>query len=257
MQISVKAQIADAMRMIDDVHKRHIPFASVYAATLTAREVMAAEVQTMRRVFDRPTPYAVNALYVQPATKSEPVATVEFKEFAGKGVPAKRFLNPNIHGGVRSHKSHERMLGGLLNSSYMVPSKLVEKDTYGGVPGAFFKKIVSQLKVSSDPTQNASGSRRSKGKRKFEAYFVHPKRKMILRRHSPYTEIVTDENGNTRTRKKWHIEPALIAVRAPHYQKIFPFYEVAQATVEREFPRQFVVALERAISTSNYKGKWK
>ena len=57
-------------------------------------------------------------------------------------------------------------------------------------------------------------------------------------------------------RKGSEVRPALIGVRTPQYSKRFPFYEVAQATVDREFPKQFVVALERAIQTSNYKGKW-
>lgn len=236
MQISIKAHIEDAVRYLDDVHKRHIPFASVYAATLTAREVKVAEIQTMRQVFDRPTPYTLNALAVKPATMRDPVATVEFKEFGG--TPAKRYLNPNIHGGARSQKAHERQLAGLMGTTYMVPGRGMPVNQYGNVSGPTFMRIISQMKAANDPLLNASGSKRSRASRKADAFFKLKGKPIIMQR------------------KGSEVRPALIGVRTPQYSKRFPFYEVAQATVDREFPKQFVVALERAIQTSNYKGKW-
>lgn len=240
MGISVQVYIDDAVKAVQDVHKRHIPFASVYAATLTAREVKLDEIRTMREVFDRPTPYALNALAVIPATMSAPVATVEFdiRDPGKGGTPAKRFLNPNIHGGRRSQKSHERLLAAMMGSTYLMPAKGTPINAYGNVSGATFKRIISQLKVSSDPMQNATGSYRSKRKRRNDAYFKVKGRPLIMHR-----------KGDV-------VSPVLVGVRAPHYQKRFPFYEVAQATVAREFPRQFVIALERAIAKGNSRGKW-
>lgn len=239
MQISIKAHVTDAIRALDEVHRRHIPFASVYAATLTARKVKVEEVAVMHRVFDKPTPYTLNALRVKPATMRDPVASVEFKDSTHKGTPAKRFLNPNIHGGPRSQKSHERRLAALLGSTYLIPGKGVATNAYGNVSGATFTRILSQLKVSSDSYANASGSRRSKAKRKADAYFILKGRNIVMHR------------------KGKAVMPALIPIKAPQYSKRFPFYETAQAVVAREFPQQFVTALNRAIATSNYKGKWK
>ena len=237
MEISIRAHVTDAVRYLSDVHKRHIPFAQIYAATLTARLVRTEEVAVMHRVFDKPTPYTINALRVKPATKSDPVATVAFKEFGG--TPAKRFLNPNIHGGGRSQKSHERQLASLLGSTFLVPGKGMLTNAYGNVSGSVFTRILSQLKASSDPMQNATDSRRSKAKRSNDAFFILKGKNIVMHR-----------KGKT-------VKPALIPIRAPQYSKRFPFYETAQAVVAREFPKQFVVALERAIATSNYKGKWK
>lgn len=240
MQISIKAHVTDAIRALDEVHKRHIPFASVYAANLTAIKVREEEKAVMRRVFDRPTPYTMTALQARMAhyRDANPVATVEFKDSAHKGVPAKRFLNPQVHGGGRSQKAHERQLAALLGSTFLMPGKGVATNAYGNVSGATFTRILSQLKVNPDPYLNASGSRRSKAKRKNDAYFILKGKNIVMHR-----------KGKT-------VMPALIPIKAPQYQKRFPFYETAEAVVAREFPAQFKLALERAIATSNYKGKW-
>jgi hypothetical protein len=234
MQISIRTHITDAVRLLDDVHHRHIPFASVYAATLTAQDVKARELTVMQQVFDRPTPYVMNALRVKPASKPDPIASVEFKEFAGKGTPAERFMNPNIHGGSRALKATERQLGG----QFYVPGLDLKKDGYGNVQGSVYRRILSQLKASTNADANASGSRRSKGKRKSDAYFK-TKRGFVLQRIGAHD-----------------LKVALVPIKAPSYRKRFPFYEEADEVVVDKYPKNFITALERAIATSNYKGKW-
>jgi hypothetical protein len=237
MQFDIRNNAAQVARQIADVHKRHIPFATVYAMTLTARDVKTEEISVMRRRLDRPTPYALNALQVKPATKQSLVASVEFREFGG--TPAKRFLNPQVHGGERSQKSHERQIAPLLRGvSFLVPARGTPVDNYGNVKGATFKRIITQLKVSSDPLNNASGSKRSKRARKASAFFVNASGTMVMER------------------KGTAVQPVLIGVKAPRYTKRFPFYETAAAKVAERMPINFSVALERAISTSNTKGKW-
>lgn len=237
MQISVKVYADDALRMLDDVHRRHIPFALALALTQTAKDVQAKEKAVMRQVFDRPTPYVMNALQVKPATKAAPVAIVGFREFAGKGTPAKQFLTPNIHGGGRSQKSHERRLATLMRSTFMVPGKAMMRDAYGNVPASVYTRILSQLGVATNADANATASKRSRAKRRNDAYFV-TKRGLLMHRKGSQLTV------------------ALVPVRAPVYQKRFPFYETAQQVVAERFPVNFVAALERAISTSNYRGKW-
>lgn len=240
MQIDIRSNIKDASRFIDEVHRRHIPFASLYAATLTANDVKAEEISTMRRVFDRPTPYVLNAIAARPATKANPVAKVDFDKSTHKGTPAKRFLNPNIHGGPRSQKSSERQLSPLMDGKqFAVPAKGAPVNAYGNMPGSTYTRILSQVGAMRDATGNASDSPRSKRKRKASAFFI-PKK-----------------GGAIFERKGASIKPVLVFTRAPSYSKRFPFYDVAQATVQRKFPDNFTKALDRAIATSNYKGKWK
>jgi hypothetical protein len=220
--------VTDAVSMLHDVHRRHIPFAAIYAATLTAREVKTHEQSVMRRVFDRPTPYTLNALATKPATKAAPVASVEFKEFGG--TPAKRFLNPEIHGGARSMKSFERQMGG----QFYAPGKGAVLNAYGNIAGSVYRRMLSQLMASTNADANASGSRRSKKKRKSDAYFV-------------------TKRGGIMQRKGSDVKLVLVPIRAPNYRKLFPFYDEAKQVVAARYPDNFVTALNRAIATSHFK----
>jgi hypothetical protein len=242
MQFDIRSNVREVSRWLDDAQKKQVPFSMVLAMTLTARDVREAEVGVMARVFDRPTPYTLNALRVVPATKQTMIASVAFKDFGG--TPAKRFLNPEVHGGPRSRKSHERQLAPLMRGyQYAVPARGQARDGYGNVKGAEFRRIISQLKVSNDPQLNASGSGRSKRKRKNNAFFI-PKK-----------------GGAVYQRTGAGVKPVLVFVKAPRYRKRFPFYETAQSVVAEKFKVNFEVAFQRAMANSGYKSargtKWR
>ena len=241
MQFDIRSNAREVSRWLDDAQKKQIPFATVLAMTLTARDVKTAEVMIMEKVFDRPTPYTLNALKVVPATTQTRVASVAFKEFGG-GTPAKRFLNPEVHGGMRSRKSHERQISPLMQGyQYAVPGRATDRDAYGNMKGAEIKRIISQLKVSTDPMQNATSSGRSKRKRKNNAFFIRGK-------------TVFQRTGAG-------IKPVLVFVKSPRYRKRFPFYETAAKTVAERFSRNFEAAFQRTMANSGYKSargtKWR
>lgn len=240
MQFDIRSNAREISRWLDDTQKRQIPFATVYAMTLTARDVQSAERMVMEKVFDRPTPYTLNALQVKPATKQTMVASVAFKEFGG--TPAKRFLNPEVHGGMRSRKSHERLISPLMQGfNYAVPGKATDRDAYGNMKGSEIKRIISQLKVSSDPMQNVTKSGKSKRNRKNNAFFVR--------------------GNKVFQRTGAGIKPVLVFVKSPRYRKRFPFYETAASTVATRFSQNFEAAFQRTMANSGYKSargtKWR
>ena len=242
MQFDIRSNVRDVSRWLSDAEKKQVPFATVYAMTLTARDVKPAEQSVMQKVFSSPTPYALNALQVIPATKTSLVASVEFKGFGG--TPAKRFLNPQVHGGLRSSKSHERRLSSILHGSgYFMPARDAPRDAYGNITGATFRRILSQLKSPDVAFAEATNSRRSKKARKSSAFFI-PKR-----------------GGMVLERKGVNVKPVLIATRAPRYSKRFPFYETAARVVAERFDINFKIAFESAMAHSGYKtergGKWR
>lgn len=232
MEFDIRSNAREVSRWLDDAQKKQIPFATVYAMTLTARDVKTAETMVMEKVFDRPTPYTLNALRVTPATKQTMVASVAFKDFGG--TPAKRFLNPEVHGGARSQKSHEKQLQPLMRGfNYAVPGKGTDRDAYGNLKGSEIRRIMSQLKVSSDPMQNASKSGRSKRARKNNAFFI--------------------QGNSVFQRTGAGIKPVLVFVKVPRYRKRFPFYETAASTVASNFSKNFEAAFQRTMANSGYK----
>lgn len=94
IEFAVASNIKQVQAMLTQTQREQIPFAAVVAMTRTAQAVRDVQLTEMRRVFDRPTPYTMNSLFVQPATKRRPQAAVGFKEFAGKGTPAWKYLGP-------------------------------------------------------------------------------------------------------------------------------------------------------------------
>lgn len=231
MQIQIRSNALEIRRWLDDAQKKQIPFATVMAMTQTAKDVSWEEIGVMQRVFDRPTPYTLNALQVKPATKAKMIASVEFKEFGG--TPAKRFLNPEVYGGPRSQKSHERQIAPLLKGySYLVPARGTALNQFGNVPGATIRRVLSQLRVSPNADANASSSKRSKANRRAQAFFVNKQGNMVMQRKG---KLVT---------------PFLVGVKSPNYRKRFPFHETAEAVVRERFSVNFEIAFQRAMATA-------
>ena len=232
MQFDVRSNVMQVKRFLDEAQQKQLPFATVLAMTLTAKDVKEHEKTVMQRVFDRPTPYALNALQVKPATKRTMQATVEFKE-GFNGTPAKRFLNPEVNGGPRSQKSSEKSLASRLKTaSYYAPGRAMALNSYGNLSGSAVKKILSQLGASSNADSNATNSKRSKRKRKTQAFFIPKKGGMVLERKGEALSV------------------ALVGIRSPHYRKRFPFYEEAAKVVEDRMPVNFEVAFQKAMATA-------
>lgn len=199
---------------------KDIRFAASLALTRTAYKVKAAQVALMREKLDRPTPFALNSLYVKAAKKDRLFAEVETKLGFGS-VPAGRFLSPLIEGGERRMKAHEKLL-----NSYTGPSRYAPKDAYGNVPGSFYKKVLSQLHASSDPLQNATDSRRSKKKRQAETFYR-------------VGNVILSRKG------KADPKPMLFLVRkVPTYKRMLPWYEVGQEVIDQTLPAEYFKALE-------------
>lgn len=100
----VRADVTFITRQLG-IAEKQIPFLTAYALTKTAQDIKDAEYKLIGQVFDRPTRFTLNSLFVRPATKSNLVASVEFKEGFGS-VPAWRYLGPHVDGGGRQKKSH-------------------------------------------------------------------------------------------------------------------------------------------------------
>jgi hypothetical protein len=229
VRIKARSNAADfAGTMVD--WAKQFQFANVKTLTQVAYKAKDDEYDEMRRAFDRPTPFTMNSLFVQGATRQKPEAIVRTKD-GFNSVPAGAFLNPNVDGTVRSKKSHEKKLG-----AYTVPSKFAELDSYGNIPGATYRKIVSNLKLDE---QSSTGSKTSKRKRAGEAYF---RRGDIIFRRTTHT--VEGKNFGA-------IIPVLIIVDdVPDYNKRLQFFEVALRARDYWYPKLFDRNFDQALATA-------
>lgn len=212
----------DVLKALRDLSERDAPFVTAYALTKTGQDIKAAEYETMQRVFDRPTRWTLNALQLKPATKKDLTAVVDYKYFGG--TPADRYLGPQVDGGARRHKSHERALiaAGLMRSNEFAVPAHVQLDAHGNVPGKTFVRILSQLKASRDPMQNMTAKSKRRATRSAGGrYFV-------MRGRGVPDGVYLRQGDRS-------ILPVLLFVRAPRYVARFPFYEIGRRVFSMQF----------------------
>ncbi|WP_291854839.1 hypothetical protein [Bradyrhizobium sp.] len=227
MAALIRADASAVLRAFRHIRNEVTPFQLAYTLTKVAQDIRDGERETIRAVFDRPTPFSSNSLFVRPATKHLLTAIVQFKEGFGS-IPAWKYLGPQVEGGGRRKKRHERALervGILRSDEYCVPGKSVGLDAYGNMRGGDIVRILSRLGAAEGRAgyqMNATPRSRARIARTGgTTYFVSRGR-----RGSP---------DGVYQRRRGGVMPVLIFVRAPKYTKRFPFYERAHAIFHQRF----------------------
>lgn len=121
-----------------------------------ATTVKSAEVDEMKRVFDRPTPWALGAITTKKATPDDLQSKTDIREAAKAS-----YLLPQIEGGSRPFKHFERVLfelGMIPSGWFAVPGKDIGLDNYGNVSGANIKVILNTLRGTGKAALKRKGS---------------------------------------------------------------------------------------------------
>lgn len=245
MKVSLQVTGMDqALASIERFSARRLNAAIATALTRTALDVRQAVLIKMPSVFDRPTPYTMNSLFVKPARADQLMAETYFKdETTGGGIPATKYLLPNVLGGVRSTKRFEaalRAAGHLPAGWFVVPGAGAGLDAYGNVSRGQIVQVLSQLRITMtaghtrnmpfDERKQISAQRRAGGR-----FFVI---KPGMRGAKPG---VYQREFNGR-----NITPVFMFVTHAAYRARFDFEGIAsQAASDRLAPN-----LERSIAES-------
>ena len=226
--ITVTIDMKDAIKHLNAVARKQVPFAAALALTKTAQLVKDAEVRTMQRVLDNPTPFTLKSLYVKTAKKSDLHASVFFKDYVPKGTAAGKYLQPVIKGGGRPLKRSEKLIGRYKTGAgqHMAPGAGARLNKYGNITKGQIQKALSGIHATTDVAQ------RSKTDRGFFFGTVH------------------GITGIWQRTAAGGVKPFLIRIRQPHYRPIFDFYGVAQRVTKQVFNREFDKALTTALATA-------
>lgn len=225
IETSFKIEGLDELkRTLTDMEKRQLPFATKEAINATAERIKKAEQGAMKQYFDKPTKWTLNSMRIDYAKKHRPMGRVYFKEAAGKGTPAYKYLSVEEQGGQRRDKGFEKWLrhaGYLPAGWYVVPARGARLNQYGDVSKGMHTKVLAALK---------SGG-------KTAGYFVP----------GPKSALAPGIYRRLKTR----VRAVFIFVnKKPTYRPRLPWYPVAQKTFDRHFEREFDKAFERAIRTA-------
>jgi hypothetical protein len=224
---------------------RQWQFATALALSRTGRQVKDAEVAEMRSVFDRPTPYTLNSLRLQPASRQQLEARVWFREFSGKGTVAADYLLPQVYGDTRKAKRFERRLqtvGLLQGRRYLVPASGAPLDAYGNVQRGIYARVLSQLQAQFNPQSNQTagsrGRRRRRRVRGGEFFYGNPGR-----RGRGIWERFAFAFGSA-------VRPVFLERGRVSYRPRFAFFDVADRVAAKSFGPEFDRAAAQALATA-------
>lgn len=233
----------------DDVQRKlngfadQIPFATSLAINRTAELVKKAVVDEMKKVFDRPTPFTLNSLYVTPSTKDKLEAVVWLKDeysVGNQGTPATKYLGPEIFGGARRAKSHERRLRdkGMLGSGmFAVPAQGAEGllNRYGNLEGGLIWQMMSSLKINRDIGYQSNETAKSRKRNRSRARYF------ILGGDRPLG-IASRPTGGV-------LQPFVWFVKSPSYTPRLNFFAIAEKAIDENLEKQLSKAIRYAIKT--------
>jgi hypothetical protein len=249
ISVSIKQNTKQITNKLKGIAKQ-IPFATSLAINKTAQKVKLKEEKEIVDVFDRPTSFTKNSLFIKPSNKNNLTALVKLKDFSFKGTSAAKYLQAQIAGGERRLKRYELALrsAGILPSGYFtVPGQAANIDQYGNIARSQIVQLLAYFRANRDVGTTSNSTEKTRGKlakstnkRYGVSYFVMPKESgmqegIYQRIHSNFGKA---------------IRPVLIFVDRARYEAIYDFKFVAEKVIKKEYDNEFRLALEDAIRTA-------
>lgn len=241
--VKANIDISKIVSELSDFHKKLIPQVATdtinHVANIAAKKVRDA----MSKVFDRPTPYTLNSVYVLPAkvVSTEAFAYISIKDWPDKGIAANKYLSPQIYGGGRNLKRSEEALmrKGFLPTGSLAtaPGKGMKLNAYGNIPGSTMVSILSGLGAFSEAgyiaNRAAKIAKKSKSKKKPRQFAVFdPPGAGVLGIYERY---------GTDMRK---IKPLVAFVKIPNYKPRLRFHQIILDEYHEKFARLFLEKLQ-------------
>lgn len=249
MKINVGVDLSSLMAWANKMNAQQVPFATSLALNKTAQLVREAERVEMTKVFDRPTRFTLNSLYINPARKDRPWAEVWLKDTGDAAAP--EYLKPQIAGGQRGVKRFERRLqdAGLMPRGWVaMPGRGAKLDAHGNMSSQQIVQVLSVLHAQHDIYQRET--------------YVSRKRAQRKGKQRDYFAVLPNQGGNrfagnggrlpfgVYQRIGGRIVTILFFAPAARYKPRFDFFGVARQVVDRELASQFKAAMQRAIDTA-------
>ena len=238
--ISIKSNMAAVLQDIDAASYK-IKISAAIALTRTAKSAQVELREEMKRVFDRPTPWALNGTYIKPATVGNLQSEVGIKDKSiGTAIPAINFLHAEIYGGKRSLKGFELAFNGIIPPGmYAVPGSAAKLDAYGNMSKGLINQILSALKLSERTAGHTSNRSKVSARRnkKTAQYFIG---------RAGGGKLPMGVWQSFRFAHGSAIKPIIIFVKQPHYKIRLNFSQVVDRVVDRDFNSLFAAELRHA-----------
>lgn len=255
----IRLEVSSNISGMGDRMERQLKFATAMALTWTAKQVRESTVDRMRKVFDRPTPYTLNALYVKPASVRDLYAEVWHKN---PSLLEEHYLIPQIEGGTRAPRKWERGIAAG-EGVYLMPGQDLRRDAYGNIGRGQIVRILSGLRRFSEVGYSANARSSAAAER-----YIYLPQARGRRPAGVYQRYSTDLDraryfaaASMARRKRRRLRAdqipqsglhliLYVTRKAPQYKVRLPFYEIARQVREEYFMRFFEASYRYAIETA-------
>ena len=229
LSVSMTAPTEKLNRIFRDLeqHPSIMRKAITFALDDTAEGLRQAEVMEMEVVFQSPRKYTLNALYAVKArgqmdSNGLSTAGLAWKEYGGS-IPAYKYIYPQVFGGTRRYKRHEKALQGrgvLPAGSMTAQGRRYPKDESGDITGGQYTRMLSELDALPGEAmgQKAKRKKRAAGTRFF----------LYTPKGAQFPVGIAEPNGDG-------IRIMLRFIQPPSYKPRFDYYGVADDYVRVNF----------------------
>lgn len=250
--IHIKVDTKNVSRVLTDIQKKQLPFATSKAINITAKKIKEREEHEIRDVFDRPTPYIQRSVFVKFSNKQTLTARVGIKDEGFKAAPPTKILRAEIAGGARRLKKYEKLfrsIGILPEGYYTVPGKGVKLDAYGNIAPSLIVQLISYFRAFPESgyranATNKSIDRRAKGSKK-KAGFTY-----FVKQINGTLGIWKRSNTGAFTGPVKPLEAIMIFVKSTLYDETYDFKFVAESTAKKVFGDEFEKSLIDAVRSA-------
>lgn len=230
------------------------------ALTRTVATARREAMDEIKRVFDRPTPFTVNSVRYEMATKDNPQARVYISDDAAKGLSPRKYLLPEIEGGDRRMKRSERALvaAGMMGvGQRMMPGRNLELNDYGNISSGQIVSILSKLSAFGQMGYRANVSERTKKrlKRLKQAARREANDAQGNRVYGGTDVFVAHDKRSGEAIGVWQligpgqVRPILAFVdRQPDYKKRFDFHGTVAKSAGAHWPGEMMRAMHELLN---------
>ena len=249
----IRTNVREFERSLNRVQRDQLPYAVFLAVNDTAEAAVKHNQRQMKRHIDRPKPFTLRGIYPRKGRyrrggrsaglrQATADASLMWRDFAGKGVAAKKYLRPIVFGEPRGMKRHEVALkrrGYLSSGAFLAPAPGQRLNAYGNLPGSRYVQILSALGAFQENGYVANRTARSaaRGQRK-KNYFYAKKGRSRL------------HPGVYQRYASGRIKPVLIEIKQPRYSRRYDFFRISDAFVRRQLPISLRLSMRRAMQSA-------
>lgn len=259
--INISTDIKEAMRALDVVSKKQIPYATMLTLNALAE---TSKKQTEREIvgkLDRPTNYARNMMRIKYATKTTLTSQVKVKDSAtitkrGARGPD-QVLGHLFIGGRRQGKGFEGLLvrsGIMPKGMWAVPGEGAPLDQYGNIERTLIIKLLAYFNSFQE-----SGFKANMSDKNRSAFNRRAAKQIKGATTSQYAVVKVKKPGGLHPGIWQHvgfgsgraIKPIIMFVsKEPVYSRYFDLDNTARQIIARDATYEFDKAMAYAIATA-------